>query len=526
MPELSDTMPEPSNPLSEPTDRIRVGRWSMERLRRGWAQIATPANAIAGLTLAGLILRVLYLGSRGLWLDEAASAKFASYDWLHFAKAVTFAPVNPTFYFAVLHVWTRVMGDSEFMLRMPSALFGAATIPLIYTLGARLFDRRAGLVSAVLMTVNVGAVDFAQDARSYTLVVMLATVSSLFFVAGVKRPSRANCAGYVVSSVLCVYSHMLGILLLPAHWLSLLFFRPGWKAALRLTLSAVVVGLIAAPHFALAARGDVVHLNWMVPTSRLRVLEFIALLTGVGDNLRLAVVFLLACTAIAAVVAWFDKSHRAALGFLVLGIVIPAGITLAVSHFKPVFWPRYLLLCQPFFAVLAGVAISRLRPRPLIAVALIALVVFCVQQDFLCYQRPQTEDWPGAVQYVASKARSGDVLMVFIGFGRQPIDYYRKRLLHGQNFPSLIYPDPNSDIPTEAYVSIKDLFSTPHQRIWLVSTGGNIQPAPYRRVGKEAPELSSVLKALRESSYQLDDLARFRKVRVYLFDKVENKEEP
>jgi hypothetical protein len=224
---------------------------------------------------------------------------------------------------------------------------------------------------------------------------------------------------------------------------------------------------------------------------------------------------------IAAAVAWFDKSHRAALGFLVLGIVIPAAITLVVSHFKPVFWPRYLLLSQPFFAVFAGVAISRLRPWPLIPVALTALAVFCLQQDFLCYQRPQREDWPGAVQYVASKAQPGDVMMVFIGFGRQPIDYYRKRLLRGQNFPSLLYPDPNSDIPAEADVSMEDLFSTPHRRIWLVSTGSGIQPAPFRRAGKEPPQFSSVLKTLRESSYQMEDLARFQAVRVYLFDKVE-----
>lgn len=519
MPELSDSLPEPSNPLAEPADRIRAGRWSMERLRRHWAQIATPATAVAGLTLAGLILRVLYLGSRDLWLDEAASAKFASYDWLHFAKAVIFAPVNMTFYFAVLHVWTRVMGDSEFMLRLPSVLFATATIPLIYMLGTKLFDRRAGLVSAVLMTVSVSSIDFAQEARSYTLVVMLATVSSLFFVESIKKPSLANCAGYIASTVFCVYSHMFGILLLPAQWLSLLFFLPGWKSALRLTVSAIVIGLIALPHFALALGGNIVHLNWVQRTSQLRVLEFIALITGVGDNLKLAEFYLIACAIVAAVVALFDKSHRAAIGFLVLGIVVPAGITLAVSHFKPVFWPRYLLLSQPFFVVFAGVAISRLRPWPLMAVAMTALVVFCVQQDVLCYQRPQSEDWPGAVQYLASKAQPGDVLMVFIGFGRQPIDYYRKRLVRGGNFPSFVYPDPNSDIPEEAYLSIEDLFSTPHQRIWVVSTGGSIQPAPFRRAGKEPPELTSVLKTLRRSSYQLEDLKRFNAVRVFLFDK-------
>jgi mannosyltransferase len=512
MTELTDIMPERAEKKS-------LGRCFVNELRRRSAQLSAPAIAVAGLTIAGLILRIPHLGSRDLWLDEAASAKFASYDWIHFAKAVIFSPVNMTFYFAVLHVWTRVMGDSEFMLRLPSVLFATATIPLIYILGTKLFDRRAGLASAVLMTFSASSVDFAQEARSYTLVVMLATVSSLFFVESIRKPSLENCAGYVASTVFCIYSHMFGILLLPAHWLSLWLFRPGWKTAWRLTLSAIVVGLIAAPHFAIALGGNVVHLAWVQRTSHQRVLEFIALITGVGDNLIRARNFLIACSIIAAIVAVFDKPHRAAIGFLALGIVVPAATILAVSHFKPLFWPRYLLLSQPFFVAFAGVAISRLRPWPVMAVALVALAIYCVRQDVLCYQRPQSEEWSSAVQFLASGAQPGDVMMVFIPFGRQPIDYYHHRLGISGNFPAFIYPDPNKDLPESTDITVEELLAAPHQRIWLVSTGSGIQPAPFRRAGKEPPTIPFVLKKLIRSSYQLEQLKHFGSLRVFLFDK-------
>jgi len=521
MPELSDIMPDPPSPSAEPAEGARSDRWSIGRVRALWAEIATPATIIAlvALTIAALVLRTLYLGSRDLWLDEAASAKFASYGWLHFAKSVTFSPVNMTFYFAVLHLWTSVMGSSEFMLRLPSVLFAAATVPLIYLLAKELFDSRAGLVAAALMTVSVSSVDFAQEARSYTLVVMLATVSSLFFMRSIRKPSLGNCAAYVAASVCCIYSHMFGALIVPAQWLSLAFFLPGWKTAWRLTLSAAVIGLFALPHFALALGGNVVHLNWVQKTSEQRLFEFFALITGVGDNLKYAEYFLIACTIVAALVAVFDKAHRAAVAFLILGIAVPALVVLAVSHYKPLFWPRYLLVSQPFFVALAGVAISRLKPWPLIFVPLIPLVIFCVQQDFLVYQRPQREDWPGAVRFLASKAQPGDVMMVFIPFARQPIDYYHKRLVPDANFPAFVYPDPSSDIPDSTDVSVEDLFATPHQRVWVVSTGSGILPAPFRRSGKEPPELTSVLRTLRKSSYQLQELERFRAVRVFLFEK-------
>jgi len=517
MPELSTTT-DPA-PMAEPAATAPSGGGSLERLRAKWAEISTPATiaTLALLTIAAFALRVAYLGSRDLWLDEAASAKFASFGWLHFAKVVVTSPVNMTVYFALLHIWTSVMGDSEFMLRLPSVLFATATVPLIYLLGLKLFDRRAGLVAAALIAVAVSSVDFAQEARAYTLVIMLATVSSIFFVDGIEDPSFANCAGYVISSVMCIYSHMFGILLLPAQWLSLIFFLPGWRTAWRLTLSAIVIGLIALPHFALALGGSVVHLAWMQKTSPQRVAEFVALMTGAGDNLRMAQYYLIACLVVAALILIFDRAHRAAIGFLLLGIFLPAAIIYVVSEYKPLFWPRYLLVSQPFFIALAGAAISRIKPWPLIVLPLVPIMVFCVKGDLLCYKRPQLEDWPAAVRYVSSNTKSDDVYMVFIPFGRQPIDYYRRRLLQGGNFPTEIYPDPKIDIPYADDLSVEDLFATPHQRIWVISTGGNIQPAPFHRAGKEPPELTSVLKQLRHSSYQLEDIKHFGSVRTYLF---------
>ena len=524
--ELSNPMPEPSDSVPEPAEEVRSGRRSVERFQPYLAYVFKPATLVAALMLAGLSLRLVSLGSRALWIDEGITAQFASYDWSRFAKAVTSYPVNMAFYFAVLHVWTRIVGDSEFMLRLPSVLFATATIAIVYSLGEKLFDRRSGLVSAALMTVSVSSIEFAQEARSYTMVVMLVAVSSLFFVESVRKPSFANCAGYVVSSVMCIYSHMFGILVLPAQWLSLFLFRPGWQSARRLTLSAAVIAMCAAPQFLGVARGDVVDLAWLAlmgTATRQRILEFIALQTGTGFNLRVALIFLLACAAIAAVMAVLDKKSRAALGFLVLGMVVPAGITLAVSHFKPLFWPRYLLLCQSFFVVFAGAAISHIRPRPLILVAVAVVAVICLRQDFLSYEIPQREDWPGVVRYLASEAKPGDALIVSMGLGWQPLNYYRKRLFPDHGFPSLVYPDANALVPVLADIPVKDALSAPHQRVWLVSTGGNLHPVIYyrRSAGIEAaPSIGSFVQELTKT-YHPGGVARFGGVRVYLFDKEE-----
>jgi hypothetical protein len=43
-------------------------------------------------------------------------------------------------------------GSSEFMLRLPSAFFDTASVPLIYSLGTEPRNRRAGLFAALLVT--------------------------------------------------------------------------------------------------------------------------------------------------------------------------------------------------------------------------------------------------------------------------------------------------------------------------------------------------------------------------------------
>ena len=51
---------------------------------------------------------------------------------------------------------------SDFALRLPAALFGIMTIPLIFFVGQQVFDRRVGLLAAAIYTFCPQAVIWAQ----------------------------------------------------------------------------------------------------------------------------------------------------------------------------------------------------------------------------------------------------------------------------------------------------------------------------------------------------------------------------
>ena len=82
-------------------------------------------------------------------------------------------------YYFLLHGWL-LFGGSEFFVRSFSVLFAVASVPAIYLLGRQLFDSRVGLIAAALLAVNAYLVQYSQDARSYSLMVLLGLLSSLY----------------------------------------------------------------------------------------------------------------------------------------------------------------------------------------------------------------------------------------------------------------------------------------------------------------------------------------------------------
>ena len=143
-----------------------------------------------------------------LWFDEGVSVGIAGLDWYNFVRILWRREANMSLYYFSLRYWLH-FGSSEFFVRSLSVLFAIASVPVTYLLGRRLFDSRVGLIAAALLAVNAYQVQYSQDARSYSLMVLLCLLSSLYFVKCMGKPTGSNRATYVFTSVLAVYAHFL-----------------------------------------------------------------------------------------------------------------------------------------------------------------------------------------------------------------------------------------------------------------------------------------------------------------------------
>jgi mannosyltransferase len=138
---------------------------------------------VAGLTFLAACLRFATLGVQAYHHDEIVTAsRVLRGDFFHAMEAVGFSESAPPLYYALAWLWTQLTGTGEFGLRSLSALAGVATVPVAYLLGAELRGRRAGIAAAALVAVNPMLLWYAQEARSYALLVLLTTLAALYFV--------------------------------------------------------------------------------------------------------------------------------------------------------------------------------------------------------------------------------------------------------------------------------------------------------------------------------------------------------
>ena len=181
------------------------------------AAILSPTRAMLLLgvtTMVGAILRLHLLAARSLWIDEAASVTFASLPWKAFLKVLWGYQGNMALYYFLLHGWIH-LGHSEFAVRSLSVLMGVLTIPAIYLLGARLFDRATGLTAAVLLSAHSFHIHWSQEARAYSLLILLLVLTSYVLIAALESPQKMRYwMAFSVLAALCVYAHVFAILVL------------------------------------------------------------------------------------------------------------------------------------------------------------------------------------------------------------------------------------------------------------------------------------------------------------------------
>ena len=461
-------------------------------VRSGGRVIRRADVLLVLVLLLALGLRFYRIEAQSLWNDEGTSVALAQRDLLTIARSAA-RDIHPPLYYYLLHVWIGLWGTSELAVRSLSALLGTLLVLWTILLGRTLVSSvergdaslysscgctRAdglGLVAGLFAAVSPFLVYYAQEVRMYMLCACLGAASTWMVVrlllqwgepgSPSSRSSETGHRGqlwagsYVLVSVLLLYTHYFAVTVILAQNLAFLC----WLAAMgkRGTSSWIVDRLRVWVLLQLLVL--VAYLPWLVlvreqlrawpATSaplqmRVFLLDLLRVFSqGLSIPARpnvgmLGFGVLLALGMIAPL--WGGKrnvSRSPSSGPLhmtiLLCLVVPIAVLYLMSLQRPMYNPKFLLLCAVPFALLlaqGALTLSSLAPPGptrwlglLLTLGGMTWVVISATISLRAYYFDPgyaRDNYRGIARYIEALGVDGDVVLINAPAQVETFSYY------------------------------------------------------------------------------------------------------
>ena len=200
---------------------------------------------VAALAVTGAVIRLI--SQRPLWIDEATTARVTDASWENLAHAARGADAHPPLLDALVWASRQVFGSSDVALRLPSLVAGALLVPAVYVTAEKLFDRRVGLIAAVVVAIGPGFVWLSGAAQAGALAALLTTISVLALMMAVDDGRLFRWVLFGGATTLLLWSHQLALVTVAALHVAagLVAWRrrqllTGWFASLAISAAALL----------------------------------------------------------------------------------------------------------------------------------------------------------------------------------------------------------------------------------------------------------------------------------------------
>ncbi len=134
--------------------------------------------------------RFVGLSHTPLWIDETFTGAISSQPTFDSFVQLAHSDAPPSFlYYLFMHVWQMVFGLSDVALRAPSLGFSAAAPLVIAFASVPDLARAERLTWAAMLALWIPGIGFAQDARAYGFLLLMAALQTLVFYRLMAAPS-------------------------------------------------------------------------------------------------------------------------------------------------------------------------------------------------------------------------------------------------------------------------------------------------------------------------------------------------
>lgn len=405
--------------LHPQVDQIKNG--IHEVLGKPWMQYVW----LVLITLLAAVLRFHKLGEWSFWFDEISTINRASahYSDLHglvqnIPPAVNWLPLSVILTGFVMHT----LGVSEWSSRLIPAVIGIISIPSIYFPTKKEFGTVVGLISVLFLAVSPWHIEWSQNARFYSSLMLLYMLASFAFYYAIENDRPILMYLFLVLLYLAASERITALVLVPVVILYLLLLKilPFEKPA-GLRLRNLIIIFLAGAAFILyeiysfVSTGDSSLLETFLIFSPNRGPDPARLLSYILFNIGIPV----ACLAFFGGIYLLMKKSRSGL-FFFLGAVIPIGLLLIANSFMYTD-ERYAFITLPSWIILGALATREIfsetrNPSKVLAIGvLVLLLANAVYGDLMYFLEDNGNrlDWRKGFELIQERSVDGDLFVSY-----------------------------------------------------------------------------------------------------------------
>ena len=391
------------------------------------------AKLLVGLLLLvalAVAVRAMALGSQSFWSDEVFTLRVIQGPLGGILDRLAGSESTPPLYYLLAKGWGSVFGYGEVPLRSLSLVLGVALVPTVFYVGFRSGGPRTALMAAALVATNPELAWMSQDARSYSLVVLLAVGSVAVFLLLRERFTQARFLAWVLVATAAAASHYFAIfVVLPQLvWIAIQFRWKAWWGILAFALGVAALVPLAAEQrstnasLAIGGQSLVTRISG-VPKNFLageKGGEFDQwVLLGAAAALMLAgLVLAVAATSAVERRKLVPVALIAAFGFGVPLLAALVGLDYVNARNLLPAWPLFLVL------VAAGCAAASVGRVGLVVCGAICAIGLAVWVHIARNPGLQRDDWRSAAQTIARSTDTRTLVLVDELGGSAPLAHY------------------------------------------------------------------------------------------------------
>ena len=453
------------------------------------------------LLLLALGFNIYCLGVPSIWFDEAFSVELASQPLPLLWHIIFDLEPNMQLYHLFLHAWLGLTGmlglhATEFVVRFPSAIFAALSTLVVFFLGQQFLGSPVGLVAASLYMLNDLQLIYAQQARSYSLQLLLICLAWYAFLQALTVASRQRLwwLCFTVATTLAIYAHLFSLVILLAQicaYAGLFCLPQPWRDRARGQIRAFLISLSAIflCIIPLLLHLDMFKTNWL-PVPHLT--DVAHLLLAISGTNRIYLLALALCCGLSLLLAVLPRPRRGGaclppgtspflpIGFALLcWLVVPVVTSYAISQGSlRLFAPRYLVTILPALFLLVGMGVAGLRWRRVQLVLILLLWFLALSVVPYYYRSAQVEDWNVTALWIEQHYHAGDGLVCYDNALEQgcqiSIEYYFQAYPSAAHFSAdtpgafswhtFASANPDAAVDTHALAT----YGTNHPRIFFI----------------------------------------------------------